>query len=70
MRYVQHDAALNAAEKAVKVETNARDQKYIIIIYDGPKSIQRDASFISNVSMCDVVQVCRAIADQTKEKAN
>jgi len=70
MRHARHDAALNAAEKAVKVETDPRQLKYIVIIYDGPAVATREASFISNVDIGDVVQVCDAVAQQIKQRAN
>ena len=71
MRHARHDAALNAAEQALKIETTARGQKYIVIIYDGPVVTNREASYVSNVDQSDVVAVTRAVADQiTRNGAN
>jgi hypothetical protein len=71
MRHARHDTALNAAEKALEIETTARGQKFIVIIYDGPIVTNREASYISNVNKSDVVAITRAVADQiTRNGAN
>jgi hypothetical protein len=46
------------------------DQKYIIIVYDGPAAVVREASFVSNVDIGDVAQVCDAVANQIRQRAN
>lgn len=63
MRHARHDAALNAAENAVTVETRPREQKYIIIVFDGPASPDRAASYSSNIDQVDCAVVCEAVAN-------
>ncbi len=61
MRHARHDRALEAVEKPAK---QISPLKYIIIIYDGPEALAREASFVSNVELGDVAAVCDAVAKQ------
>lgn len=70
IRHARHDSAINAAENAVKKKVKQRDQKYIIIICDGPQAIERELSFVSNFDFVDVGQVCDAVAKQIKSESN
>ena len=64
MRHARHDAALDAAEKALRIETRPRSQRYIVIVYDGPETTHREASYISNVAAMDVEVVCRSVIEK------
>lgn len=70
MRHARHDLVLNAMEQAGIRTVRAKDQKYIVIVYDGARVMNREASFSSNVELGDVAMVCDAVAKQIKSRAN
>ena len=68
MRHARHDQAIQAIEAAaIRVK---RGLKYVIIVYDGPAELVREASFVSNVPSSDVVAVCHSMAEQLRKRAN
>ena len=70
MRHARHDQILAAIESVAIPVVTGKDQKYIVIVYDGPNYPGREASFVSNVDVGDVAQVCDAVAKQIKQRAN
>ena len=66
MRHARHDKSLEAFTRATVAMT--RGQKYIVIVYDGPNIPQcnRQASFISDAPKEDVMQICKALAEQLR----
>lgn len=70
MRHERHDALLNRVEGKLRHLAAAKGQKFILVVYDGPTAAVREASYISNADLGDVSQVCHAVADQIRSKAN
>jgi len=70
MRYERHDYILNRVEGKLRHVAAARGQKFILVVYDGPTAAVREASYISNAEVSDVSQVCDAVAQQIRDKAN
>ncbi len=71
MRHARHDAAMVAAERELRPLVNMADQKYIVIVLDGPTiGADREASFSSNMDLADVALVCDAVAKQIKQRSN
>lgn len=66
MRHARHDKSIEAFKRGALGMT--RGQKYILIVYDGPDVPQwnRQASFISDAPKEDVMQICKALAEQLR----
>ena len=70
MRHARHDNVLNAAETVARANANIKNQRYIIIVFDGPDTADREASYSSNVEFGDVAGVCEAVAHQIRNQMN
>ncbi len=64
MRHPRHEQAIKVFERASSAIPG--DQKYVVIIYDGPSipAWDRKASYISDAPVGDVKLICKAMAEQ------
>lgn len=66
MRHARHDPAIEAALNALRRATADNRQRFIVVVYDGPEAVTREASYDSNVDVADMRLVLQAVVDQSR----